>query len=81
MRQTLQEVQKSRKRKYWTKLPMFIVSIIATLNANRFILPHKYMNLRKQYNDPLALLILNRMTGRYTPDSTICQLCSTAKQR
>ena len=24
-----------------------------------------------EYNNPLALLILNRMTGRYTPDSTV----------
>ena len=32
-----------------------------------------YITIHKphEFNDPLALLILNRTTGRYTPDSTV----------
>ena len=33
--------------------------------------PGNEANKPHEFNDPLALLILNRTTGRYTPDSTV----------
>ena len=43
---------------------------IATLNNTRFILLHE-IRKHQELNDPLLLLILNRMTGRYAPGSTV----------
>ena len=45
-------------------------SNFATLNNTHFILLHEYIKPH-EFNDPLALLILNRTTGRYTPNSTV----------
>ena len=58
------------------KLILFLVCVyvymyasnFATLNNTHFILLHECIN---PMNRMLVLLILNRMTGRYTPDSTV----------
>ena len=52
-------------------------SNFATLNKSHFILLHEYIN--HELNDPLALLIPNRTTGRYAPDSTVAKsiLCQS----
>ena len=65
------------------KLTLFVVCVyvymyasnFATLNNTCFILLHEYIK-PKELNDRLALLILNRTTGRYTPDSTVCIMYS-----
>ena len=49
-------------------------SNFSTLNNACFILPR--ICKPHKLNDPLALLILNRTTGRYTPDSTVYRICS-----
>ena len=45
-----------------------IIIIILSYAARE---PGNEANKPHEFNDPLALLILNRTTGRYTPDSTV----------
>jgi len=61
------------------KLTLFVVCVyvyvyasnFAMLHNTHFILLHEYKHKPHELNDSLVLLILNRRTGHYTPDSMV----------